>query len=105
MMAANPHRGEAMLALPSGARLLRPTFASLAVVDAERGGLFALVERAAEGNASLADIESVLWHCAVAKTAGESRAAFGDALLEAGLAHITPAFRAVLEAALRGQGA
>ena len=52
-MTANPVRGEAVLPLKNAALMLRPTFAALVAAEGEVGPLFALVERAAEGQLRL----------------------------------------------------
>lgn len=94
---ANAARGETAVA---GYRL-RPTFAALVAAETELGPLFALVERAAAGELSLAETAGLLWHCV---DGGQpSREDFGEALASAGLAAVTPALRVVLGQILHGR--
>jgi hypothetical protein len=95
---ANPARGEATVA---GHRL-RPSFAALVAAEAELGPLFALVERAADGRIALGEVVVLFWHLLDGAPDGLTREAFGEALLRAGLAALTPALRTVLTQILRG---
>lgn len=104
-MAANPARGEVALALATAVLALRPTYSALIAAEGELGSLFALIERAGAGNATLGEINALLWHCIKDRPADLTRDAFGDALLGAGLVNATGAFRAVLETALGGPAA
>ena len=45
------------------ARLLRPSFDALVRAEEELGPLFALVERAGEGQLRLTEIAGLFWHC------------------------------------------
>ena len=97
MSAVNELRGEAML----GAIALRPTFAALVAAEAELGPLFALVDRAADGALTLAEIAALFWHCRADE--GVTREAVGDALVAGGLAAATPPLRALLTQVLAGR--
>lgn len=98
-MIANPLRGEAMLVLDGQALRLRPTFTALVAAEAELGPLFALCERAAAGQLTLAEMAALLWHCLAETT---PREAFADALVAGGLANATPALRVLLGQILAG---
>ena len=82
---------------------LRPSFAALVAAEAELGPLFALVERAAAGGLTLAEMAGLLWHCVDAVPAGLTRAIFCDGLIEGGLAAATPALRVLLGQVLAGR--
>lgn len=101
--AANPLRGEAALEIGGATLLLRPSFGALVAAEAELGPLFALVERAADGNLSLADLASLFWHCLVERDAGLTREALGEAILAVGLAKVTPVLKAILQQILAGK--
>jgi hypothetical protein len=97
--AANPARGEASLIVGGAAILLRPSFAALVAAEAELGPLFALVERAAEGRLTLAEMAGLFAHCAGGAI---SRDEAGEAIAEQGLANVTPALRLLLGQILQG---
>jgi hypothetical protein len=99
-MSANALRGEAELVLEGRALVLRPTFTALVAAEAELGPLFALCERAAAGQLTLAEMAALLWHCLAEPT---PRAAFAEALVAGGLAHATPALRVLLGQILAGR--
>ena len=99
--AANPCRGEAAIPVGGGMLLLRPSFAALVAAEGELGPLFALVERAAEGRLTLAEMAALFWHCAGGEA---SREEIGDAIAELGLARATPALKALLTQILQGRG-
>lgn len=100
--AANPVRGEAALELGGETLALRPSFAALVAAEEELGPLFALVERAADGKLTLAELVGLFWHCLVEREA-LSREALGEALLVAGLARATPVLKAILQQILAGR--
>ena len=79
--AANPVRGEAALAVAGETLVLRPSFAALVAAEAELGPLFALVERAADGKLSLAEMVALFWHCLRDPPEGLDRIALGEAVL------------------------
>ena len=102
MSGANPWRGEASLTVAGIPCVLRPSFAALVAAEAELGPLFALVERAADGRIALGEVVALFWHLLDGAPDGLTREAFGEALLRAGLAALTPALRTVLTQILRG---
>ncbi len=95
---ANALRGEAVVA---GHRL-RPSFAALVAAEAELGPLFALVERAAAGGLTLAEVAALCWHCLAERPAGLTRDDFGAALADAGLAAIAPPLGVLLGQIMHG---
>jgi hypothetical protein len=99
---ANLLRGESVLSVAGVAQVLRPSFEHLVMAEAELGSLFALVERAAAGALTLAEMTALLWHCLPAETRPE-RTAVGEALLAMGLVAATQPVRAVLAQVLQGQ--
>ena len=103
MSAANPARGEAALLVGGEALRLRPSFEALVAAEEELGPLFALVERAAAGGVRVAEMAGLFWHCAEARE-GLTREAIGTAIVEQGLAGVTPALRVLLGQILQGRG-
>jgi hypothetical protein len=101
-LAANPLRGECALNLGGVSYVLRPSFEHLVLAEVELGSLFALVERAAAGALTLAEMTALLWHCMPAETRPE-RAAVGEALLAMGLVAATQPVRTVLAQVLQGE--
>lgn len=101
-MSANPARGEAALTIGGLSVTLRPTFAALVRAEEEVGPLFALVERAAEGRLSLGDLVALFWHC-LDEAAAIPRATLGEAIVEMGLADVTPVLRILLQQILKGR--
>lgn len=101
--AANPARGEARLIVAGEAIVLRPSFASLVAAEEELGPLFALVERAAEGRLTLAEMTALFFHCADGRPEGCTRERIGQAIAEQGLARATPALKALLTQILQGR--
>lgn len=97
MSSANSARGEAEVA----GHVLRPTFTALVAVEAELGPLFALVERAAEGQLALSEMVALFWHCRVQPDL--RREVFADAVVAGGLAAATPALRTLLGQILQGR--
>ena len=100
---ANPHRGEASLVLAGVPRLLRPSFTALVAAEEELGPLFALVERAADGRLALGELAALFWHCVRGRDETLTREAVGEALVEQGLAAVTPALRVLLGQILQGR--
>lgn len=99
-MTANPMRGEAEIAVAGERLRLRPSFAALVAAEAELGPLFGLVERAAAGRLSLAEMAGLFWHCLDPRV---DREAFSEALVAGGLAAATPALKALLTQILAGR--
>ncbi len=81
--------------------LLRPSFSALVAAEAELGPLFAVVERAAAGQLSLAEMTALFWYCLVDQTI--DRATFSDGIVESGIANATPVLRILLGQILAGQ--
>lgn len=100
---ANPVRGEAALRVAGVEVVLRPTFAALVAAEGELGSLFALVERAAEGRMTLAEMVGLFWHCRHDAPEGVTRERLGEAVVAAGLAAATPVLKLLLRQVLAGQ--
>lgn len=99
----NPARGEAEL-VAAGLRLtLRPSFQALVAAEQELGPLFALVERAADGRLTLAEIAGLFWHCLHDRPCGLTRERLGEAIVERGLAAATPALSVLIGQILKGR--
>jgi hypothetical protein len=97
---ANAIRGEAALVIGGERLLLRPTFAALVAAEAELGPLFALCERAAAGQLTLAELAGLFWHCLAEPM---ERSVFADALVAGGLVNAAPALRVLLGQILAGK--
>jgi Phage tail tube protein, GTA-gp10 len=100
--AANPARGEAALLIGGEALKLRPSFEALVAAEEELGPLFALVERAAAGGLRVAEIAGLFWHCVDGKPEWLTREAIGAAIVERGLAGVTPVLKVLLGQILQG---
>jgi hypothetical protein len=98
---ANGARGEAEVVVAGERLRLRPSFAALVAAEAELGPLFGLVERAAAGQLSLAEMAGLFWHCLDPR--GLEREAFSEALAAGGLAAATPALKTLLTQILAGR--
>lgn len=98
----NAVRGEASILIDDALQLLRPSFDALVRAEEELGPLFALVERAGEGQLRLAEIAALFWHC-LAEPAGLTRAAVGEAVVAMGLAEAAKPLRVLLGEILRGK--
>ncbi len=103
MSAANALRGEAELQVGGRMLVLRPSFAALVAAEAELGPLFALVERAADGQLALGELASLFWHCVKERPETLTREAVGEAVVGRGLAAVTPALRVLLGQILQGR--
>ena len=99
---ANHSRGESTLVIAGQAHVLRPTFAALVEAEDELGPLFALVERASEGQLRLTEIATLFWHCCTAREQ-ISREAVGEAVIAMGLAGSARPLRDLLKQILQGQ--
>ena len=95
-------RGEAAIIVNGVERLLRPSFDALVRAEEELGPLFALVERAGEGQLRLSEIAGLFCHC-LADRDGLSRDAMGEAVLTMGLAEAARPLRVLLGEILRGR--
>ena len=102
-MNPNVARGEAALRIGGATLTLRPSFPALVAAEEELGPLFALVERAAAGGLTLAELVALFWHCLVDRT-DLTREALGEAVTEGGLAAATPVLRVLLGQVLGGRG-
>ncbi|MBD59627.1 MAG: hypothetical protein CL808_05850 [Citromicrobium sp.] len=100
--APNPVRGEAAIRIAGETHRLRPSFTALVAAEEELGPLFALVERAGNGELRLAEIAALFWHCLDPRD-GLTREAVGEAILAGGLAAATRPLRALLAAILQGR--
>lgn len=101
-MTANPVRGEAELVVGGERLVLRPSFEALVAAEGELGSLFALVERAAEGRLTLAEMAALFWHCVRERPAALTREQVGAAVAEAGLARTAPLLKGLLGQILQG---
>lgn len=104
-MTARPNgaRGEAALTVGGERLTLRPSFEALVAAEEELGSLFALVERAADGQLKLAEIAALFWHCAHERPDGVTRERIGAAVAAQGLAKATPLLRVLLTQILQGR--
>ncbi len=100
---ANPVRGEGSLRVGGEVLVLRPSFAALVAAESELGPLFALVERAAEGKLGIGEMVGLFWHCLRESPEGVTRERLGEAVVEAGLAAVTPVLRVLLRQILAGK--
>src|SRR5688500_17720471 len=103
MTLANPYRGEASLAVAGEALVLRPSFAALIAAEEELGSLFDLVERAAEGQLRLQQIVALFDHLSKSRPEAITRERIGEAIVEMGMAKVTPVLRIVLGQILQGR--
>jgi hypothetical protein len=101
--AANPARGEAALRVNGEALVLRPSFAALIAAEQELGPLFAVVERAAQGELGLGEMVALFWHCLSDAPAALTRARLGEAVTAGGIANATPVLRVLLGQILAGR--
>ncbi|HEX8445126.1 MAG TPA: gene transfer agent family protein [Sphingomonas sp.] len=99
----NAARGEAALTVDGRGVTLRPSFQALVAAEADLGPLFDLVERAAAGKLSLHEIATLFWHVVVERDDGLTRERIGEAILEVGLAAVTPALRTLIVQILQGR--
>jgi hypothetical protein len=100
---ANSHRGEAGIEAGGERLLLRPTFGALVAAEEELGSLFGLVERAAEGALKLQEIVALFDHLSRGRSEAISRERIGEAVVEKGLAGVTPILKVVLTQILQGR--
>ncbi len=99
---ANAQRGESSLVIDARKYVLRPTFSTLVAAEEELGSLFAVVDRAAEGKITLAEIAALLWHCLPSDNR-PGRDQVGDAVMAMGLLDATKPVRAILAEVLKGK--
>lgn len=99
---ANSLRGEAEVTIAGQRHILRPTFAALVAAEEELGSLFAMVDRAAEGQLRLTELATLFWHC-LAEQGGLTREQLQDAVLDMELAACAKPLRAILHQILQGR--
>ena len=100
---SNPYRGEASLTVGGEALTLRPSFGALVAAEQELGPLFALVERASEGRLALGEMAALFDHVSRERPEGITRERIGEAVVEQGLASVTPVLRMLLGQILQGR--
>jgi hypothetical protein len=100
---ANPYRGEASIEVGGERLLLRPTFAALVAAEEELGSLFEIVERAAAGALKLHHIVALFDHLSSRRPETITRERIGEAVVEKGMAGITPTLKLVLGQILQGR--
>lgn len=103
MRPANVHRGEATLEVAGERLLIRPSFGALVAAEEELGSLFEMVERAAAGALKLHEIATLFDHLTRGRPETITRERIGEAVVEKGLAKITPALKLVLTQILQGR--
>ncbi len=101
-MTSNVVRGEASIHIKGREVLLRPTFDALVRAEEELGSLFAMVERAGEGQLRLTEIAALFWFC-LAHPGSLTRDEIGEAVLAMGLAEAAKPLKTLLGQILRGQ--
>jgi hypothetical protein len=99
---ANAHRGEASLQVGGERLILRPSFEALIAAEEELGSLFTLVEKASAGELTLRQIAVLFDHLSSKRSEAITRERIGQALVEMGLARVTPILRVVLGQVLEG---
>jgi len=102
-MTANAMRGEALISIGGLDHKLRPTFTALVTAEEELGPLFALVERAGDGQLKLAEVAALFWHC-LENRRDLTRDHLGEAVIAMGLAGCAKPLRAILGQILKGTG-
>lgn len=102
-MSANAVRGEASLVVGGETLVLRPTFGALVAAEEELGSLFEIVEQAAAGNLRIGQIVALFDHLSRGRPEGISRERIGEAVVERGLAGVTPTLKIVLTQVLQGR--
>ncbi len=101
---ANPYRGEASLKVGGEVIVIRPSFGALVAAEEDLGPLFGLVERAAEGRLGLGEMVTLFDHLSKAgRPEGITRERIGEAVVELGLAGVTPQLKLVLGQILQGR--
>jgi hypothetical protein len=100
---ANPYRGEASIEVAGEKLVLRPTFEALVAAEEELGSLFEMVERAAKGALKLQQIVALFDHLSRARPKAITRERIGEAVIEKGLAGVTPTLKLVLMQILQGR--
>jgi hypothetical protein len=103
-VSANPYRGEAGLKVGGETVVIRPSFGALVAAEEELGPLFALIERASEGRLALGEMVALFDHLSrEGRPVSVTRERIGEAVVELGLAGVTPQLRVVLGQILQGR--
>jgi hypothetical protein len=102
-VSANPIRGEASIEVGGETLVLRPSFGALVAAEEELGSLFELVERAAAGGLKVDEIVGLFDHLSRNRPPAITRERIGEAVVEQGLAGVTPTLKAVLLQVLQGR--
>ena len=103
-MSANPYRGEASLKVGGETIIIRPSFGALVAAEEELGPLFALVERAADGELGFGETAALFDHLSRdGRPEGIDRTRIGEAIVELGLAGVSPQLKLVLGQILQGR--
>lgn len=97
---ANPARGEVALLVDGQALVVRPSFAALVAFEEEAGSLLGFVERVGAGELRLAEVAALFWHCLADRSVSRERV--GAAIVEGGLAAMTPKVSAIVRQILQG---
>lgn len=101
---ANPYRGEASLKVGGEIIVIRPSFGALVAAEEELGPLFALVELAAEGKLGISAMAALFDHLSrEGRPQGIDRERIGQAIVERGLAGVSPQLKLVLGQILQGR--
>jgi hypothetical protein len=101
---ANPYRGEASLAVGGETLVIRPSFGALVATEQELGPLFGLVDRAADGKLGIGEVAALFDHLSrEGRPASIDRTRIGEAIVEQGLAGISPTLKQVLGQILQGR--
>lgn len=104
MSGANPYRGEASLRIGGETVVIRPSFEALVTAEEELGPLFALVERAADGKLGIGEMAALFDHLSRDRRPDAiDRARIGQAIVEQGLAGVSPQLKIVLGQILQGR--
>ena len=100
----NPYRGEANLKVGGETIVIRPSFAALVAAEEELGPLFLLVERAADGQLGIGAMAALFDHLSrESRPAAIDRVRIGEAIVEQGLAGVSPQLKQVLGQILQGR--
>jgi len=103
-VSANPYRGEASLTVGGEVLVIRPSFGALVAAEQEIGPLFELVERAADGKLGIAEVAALFDHLSRdRRPATVDRTRIGEAIVDQGLAGISPILKLVLGQILQGR--
>ena len=102
-MSANSLRGEASLVVAGETLVLRPTFGALVAAEEELGSLFEIVEQAAAGGLRIGQVVALFDHLSRGRSEAITRERIGEAVVELGLAKVTPTLKLVLLQVLQGR--